>query len=130
MGDLNSERRIEILSQLLDAVRSLQSGIDSGRVGFDGAVAEYACQTDNELSHALRVYLDGIRSGATRQEALADVAVRVATPEVQAFVDALVRACTEHISLSATLQSQYAELEQGLRQLRAASQASGQRARS
>jgi len=116
------ERRIEISHQLLGAIRSLQRSIESGRVGFDGALAEYVGQTDNEVSRAFGEAFEGIRAGMSRQEALIHASERVCTPEVRIFCDALIHAAKEGISLRETLHSQYEGTRHGLWQLSAGSE--------
>jgi pilus assembly protein CpaF len=98
-------------------IRSLQSSVESGRVGFDGALAEYVEGTDNELSRAFRGVLEEMGGGTPRREALAHVVSRVNTSMFKMFIDALIRADTEGISLRKTLHGQYEIMRHGLWQL-------------
>ena len=104
--------RAQTVRCLLDASASLLAAIESGRVGFDGALQAYVKGTDNELSRALGAVLEEIKAGAARHVALTQMAERMDVPEVTAFIGALVQSDAQKISLAQTLRDQVAQLRQ------------------
>ncbi len=122
MQATDNKREIDIILQLLDAIRSLQRSIESGRSGFDNALAEYAKQADNELSRAFGHVIEEMMAGVPRREALNNMALHINTPSIKIFVDAVIRADTEGISIRKTLQEQYDIMRHFLWQLREGSE--------
>ena len=120
MAVLNDERHAGIIKLLGEAVDSLIDAIESGRVGFDGAVKEYAEQSDNELSRAFKEYVKAMGEATSkepldeRRDALLNVAERINVPEVTTFAKAMIEAQYKRISVVKTLQSQSEQLHQKL----------------
>lgn len=102
-----TEREL-LLDQLRDALHELRVWIESGRLGFDYAIKEYADLHNNELAHAFLQYVwimrldnpdtrDAIDEDVPlmddmRRHALYAVAERVNLPEMNRFVEAMLSA--------------------------------------
>ncbi len=129
MGALNDRRHAEMVKSLSEAVDSLINAIESGRVGFDYAVKEYADQSDNELARTFKEFAKEMKLGDSqpiysddqipdlrdeRREALLKVAERINVPEVTTFAKAMIEAQDQDISVVKALQGQAEHLRQEL----------------
>ena len=100
----------EMSSSLLgEAVDSLIGSLEAG-LGFDEALIQYGQGADNALSRAFAGVMDQVRSGMGRRDAMREMAEQVGTPEVTAFVDALLRADEDGVSIVETLKEQAIQL--------------------
>jgi len=118
-----------MVKSLSEAVDSLINAIESGRVGFDYAVKEYADQSDNELARTFKEFAKEMKLGDSqpiysddeipdlrdeRREALLKVAERINVPEVTTFAKAMIEAQDQDISVVKALQGQAEHLRQEL----------------
>jgi hypothetical protein len=108
----------QVVEYLVDAVDSFADAVGSGRLGFDYAVKEYVEQTDNELSRAFAGYVEAMVTGPeagqsnddVRRSALLRIARQFNSPEVTAFVDALIESMDKRLSLVPILERQARQL--------------------
>jgi len=64
---MNNANRAKIIRLLSEAVDMLIEAIGSGRLGFDYAIKEYVEKYNNELSRALREYVQALKMGNETQ---------------------------------------------------------------
>ena len=88
---LEAEKRHEIVRLLPDVLDSFVASMESG-VGFDHAAWELSKTSDNALAREFNRYLQDVRLGKLRREALLDVAKRIDVPEVTTFCSAVIQA--------------------------------------
>jgi tight adherence protein C len=99
------KRREAIAAQLPDALDLLAVSVEAG-LGFDGAVTKLTEHMAGPLTDEFSLTLGEIRIGEGRQEALKKMAARVSSPELAAFVRALIQADQLGISLGRILRVQ------------------------
>jgi tight adherence protein C len=98
-------RRERIRSELPNALDLLAVSVEAG-LGFDGAISKLTEQTTGSLADEFALTLSEIRIGESRQVALKKLAERVDSPEMSAFVRAIVQADQFGISLGRILRAQ------------------------
>jgi tight adherence protein C len=98
-------RREAVRAQLPDALDLLAVSVESG-LGLDGALAKLTEHMEGPLVEEFAVTLGEIRIGEARQEALKKLTERVPTPEVAAFVRAIIQAEQLGISMGRILRVQ------------------------
>ena len=108
---LNSKiraRRDSVQRDLPDALDVLAVSVEAG-LGFDGAITKLTEHMTGPLVQEFALLLSEIRIGEARQTALKNMATRVDTPELSAFVRAVVQADQLGISLGRILRVQAAD---------------------
>jgi tight adherence protein C len=98
-------RRETIRAQLPDALDLLAVSVEAG-LGFDGAIVKLTENMEGPLAEEFALTLSEMRIGESRQDALKKLSDRVATPELAAFVRAIVQADQFGISLGRILRVQ------------------------
>jgi tight adherence protein C len=98
-------RRERIRAELPNALDLLAVSVEAG-LGFDGAISKLTEQTEGPLAEEFALTLSEIRIGESRQVALKKLAERVDSPEMNAFVRAIVQADQFGISLGRILRAQ------------------------
>jgi tight adherence protein C len=101
-------RREAVRSQLPDALDLLAVSVEAG-LGLDGALSKLTEHMEGPLVEEFAVTLGEIRIGEARHEALRNLTERVPTPEVAAFVRAIVQAEQLGISMGRILRVQAAD---------------------
>lgn len=108
MPDANRDRRTEMVSHLHEAVLVLITSLESGST-LDEALDQYHQEADNELSGAFGGALEDIASGAGRRTAVRNMAAGLDVPEVTEFVESLIRADEDGMSILETLKERAAQ---------------------
>ena len=111
MVDSDSERRTELIGFLQEAVNSLVISIESG-FGFDHAMYQYSQKANNELSQEFGRVLEEVGSGVKRSTAVRNMAQRINVEEITEFIEAIIRAEEDGISILETLKKQAKQLDQ------------------
>lgn len=127
---MNAINHAEITRLLCEAVDTLVEAVGSGRLGIDYAVKEYVETSDNELSRALREYVQALGLGAetqrhlskeeetrmmeVRREVLHKIAKYLNVPQVTAFVAAVLESQDMPSSIVKTLKEQAKQLHQAI----------------
>lgn len=101
-------RKEKVRAELPDALDLLAVSVEAG-MGFDGAITKLTEHMDGALSEEFSLTLGEMRVGESRQEALKKMAERVDTPELSAFVRAIIQADQLGISLGRILRVQAAD---------------------
>jgi len=101
-------RREQVQAALPDALDILAVSVEAG-LGFDGAVAKLTEHMRGPLIDELGLALAEMRVGESRSDALKKLAARVDTPELSAFVRAIIQADQLGISLGNLLRVQASE---------------------
>jgi tight adherence protein C len=103
---LKTRTRKEILrAELPDALDLLAVSVEAG-LGFDGAISKLTEHMDGPLADEFALALGEMRIGESRQNALTKMMKRVDTPELSAFVRAIIQADQLGISLGRILKVQ------------------------
>jgi tight adherence protein C len=101
-------RREAVRTELPDALDLLAVSVEAG-MGFDGAIAKLTEHMEGPLAEEFSLALGEMRIGEGRQEALKKMSDRVDTPELSAFVRAIIQADQLGISLGRILRVQAAD---------------------
>jgi tight adherence protein C len=101
-------RKERVRAELPDALDLLAVSVEAG-MGFDGAIAKLTEHMDGALAEEFGLTLGEMRVGESRQEALKKMADRIDTPELSAFVRAIIQADQLGISLGRILRVQAAD---------------------
>jgi tight adherence protein C len=101
-------RKDEIGASLPDALDLLAVSVEAG-LGFDGAIAKLTEFMEGPLVDEFGLMLSEMRIGETRAEGLKRLALRVPTPEVNAFVRSIVQSDQLGTSLGRILKVQAAD---------------------
>jgi tight adherence protein C len=101
-------RKEKVRAELPDALDLLAVSVEAG-MGFDGAISKLTEHMDGALSEEFGLTLGEMRIGESRQDALKKMAERIDTPELSAFVRAIVQADQLGISLGRILRVQAAD---------------------
>jgi tight adherence protein C len=109
LGARRSSRREQIRSELPSVLDLLAVSVEAG-LGLDAAIARVAEFSKGPLSDELALLLGRISVGASRTDALRDLAARVDAPELTAFVRALIQADRLGLSIARTLRVQAGEV--------------------
>jgi tight adherence protein C len=103
---LKTRGRKEVLrAELPDALDLLAVSVEAG-LGFDGAISQLTEHMDGPLADEFALALGEMRIGESRQNALTKMMKRVDTPELSAFVRAIIQADQLGISLGRILKLQ------------------------
>ena len=99
------KREFNIRRQLPDIMDLLVICMEAG-LGFTSAVSRTVANLEGEMADEFGLALGEMRAGASRADALANLAERVQLPEVRAFVVAIRQADQFGISVSTVLRNQ------------------------
>jgi tight adherence protein C len=102
---MTRRRKEEVGAALPDALDLLAVSVEAG-LGFDGAISKLTEFMDGPLVDEFSLMLSEMRIGESRAEALKRLAVRVPTPEVNAFVRSIVQSDQLGTSLGRILRVQ------------------------
>jgi tight adherence protein C len=105
VGSRARRRADAVVATLPDALDLLAVSVEAG-LGFDGAVAKLTEHMEGPLTDEFSIALGEMRIGESRPEALKRLATRIDTPEIAAFVRALIQADQLGISLGRILKLQ------------------------
>jgi tight adherence protein C len=105
VGARARKRRNEIQAALPDALDLLAVSVEAG-MGFDGAIAKLIEHMHGPLIDEFGLALTEMRVGEARQDALKKLSKRVDSPELSAFVRAIIQADQLGISLGRILRIQ------------------------
>ena len=109
------KRQALIVSAMPDAIDMLTVCVEAG-LGFDGALAQVARNTDGPLAEEFARTLQEMQIGRSRPEALRGMVARSTVPELRTFVSALVQAGELGIPVSRVLREQAVEMRVRRRQ--------------
>ncbi len=98
-------RRDRISADLPNALDLLAVSVEAG-LGFDAAVARLCDRIDGPLAEELRLMLQEMRIGETRENALKKLAARTDVPAVASFVRAMIQADQMGMSIGRILRTQ------------------------
>jgi tight adherence protein C len=109
------KRQAKIVSAMPDAIDMLTVCVEAG-LGFDGALAQVARNTDGPLAEEFSRTLQEMQIGRSRPDALRGMVARSTVPELRTFVSALVQAGELGIPVSRVLREQAVEMRVRRRQ--------------
>ena len=109
-------REFNIRRQLPDIMDLLVICMEAG-LGFTSAVSRTVANLDGEMAEEFGLALGEMRAGASRADALANLAERVQLPEVRSFVVAIRQADQFGISVSTVLRNQADDMRVSRRQI-------------
>ncbi|MEY2435310.1 MAG: tight adherence protein [Acidimicrobiaceae bacterium] len=110
------DREKLVRRQLPDIMDLLVICMEAG-LGFSAAVTRTVANVEGEMAEEFGMALGEMRAGASRSEALKNLAERVQIPEVQSFVLSIRQADEFGISVSTVLRNQAEEMRVHRRQL-------------
>lgn len=110
------KREFNIRRQLPDIMDLLVICMEAG-LGFTSAVSRTVANLEGEMADEFGLALGEMRAGASRADALANLAERVQLPEVRAFVVAIRQADQFGISVSTVLRNQADDMRITRRQI-------------
>jgi tight adherence protein C len=105
VGSRARKRRDEVQAALPDALDLLAVSVEAG-LGFDAAISKLTDHMRGPLIDEFSLALSEIRVGESRQDALKKLSARVDSPELAAFVRAIIQADQLGISLGRILRVQ------------------------
>jgi tight adherence protein C len=105
VGSRARRRRDAVQAALPDALDLLAVSVEAG-LGFDGAISKLVEHMDGPLIDEFGLALSEMRVGEARQDALKKLSGRVDSPELSAFVRAIIQADQLGISLGRILRVQ------------------------
>ena len=105
VGTRSRKRRDEVQSDLPDALDLLAVSVEAG-LGFDAAISKLIEHMEGPLIDEFGLALSEMRVGEARQDALKKLSARVDSPELAAFVRAIIQADQLGISLGRILRVQ------------------------
>src|SRR5436190_11009402 len=105
LGVRARHRRVNVQAELPDARDLVAVSVEAG-LGFDAAIQKLTEHMEGALIDELALALGEMRIGESRQDALKKLSARVDSPELSAFVRALVQADQLGISLGKILRVQ------------------------
>jgi tight adherence protein C len=108
----STDRRSEMINLLQEAINALIASIESGAT-FDDAIYQYSQEADNELSQAFARVEEEIRSGVRRRQAVRNMAEQIDVPEVTGFIEAIIRADEEGMSILEMMKEQVEQIGAG-----------------
>ena len=111
VGARARRRRDEVQAALPDALDLLAVSVEAG-LGFDAAISKLIEHMDGPLIDEFGLALSEMRVGEARQDALKKLSARVDSPELSAFVRAIIQADQLGISLGRILRVQAVDTRQ------------------
>jgi tight adherence protein C len=115
LGSKIRGRQKEVVKQLPDTLDLLTICVEAG-LGFDQAVQKVVEKSDNELSRACNRYLQEVRLGKPRREALQSMSDRLEVPDVTTFIAAIIQASDLGVSMAKILRIQSEQMRVRRRQ--------------
>lgn len=113
--ELGAHRQDAIRRALPDMLDMLTISVQAG-LGFDMALAKLVRTTSGPLSYEFARMLNEVQAGVARRDALRHMGERIAVPEVNNFVVAMVQADIFGVSVSGILREQSNEMRTRRRQ--------------
>ena len=105
VGSRVRKRRDAVQAELPDALDLLAVSVEAG-LGFDAAISKLVEHMDGPLIDEFGLALSEMRVGESRQDALKKLSARIDSPELGAFVRAIIQADQFGISLGRILRVQ------------------------
>lgn len=108
-------RQRAILKAMPNALDMLSIGVEAG-LGFESSMIKVSEQWENELTRELRQTVMEIQVGASRDQALTNLATRTGVPDLNTFVAVLVQSSQLGVSIADVLHQQAASMREKRRQ--------------